>query len=82
MKEESLNSTVVNKIVSVRITPLPKHLGDPLPQVWATLSDGTIKLLFTYYADEISFDDQELVGLTEEEARLLKFGRDRAHLQS
>lgn len=82
MKEESLNTTVVTRIVSVRITPLPKHLGDPLPQVWATLSDGTTKMLFTYYPDEVSFDDKELVGLTEEEAQLLKFGRDRAYLQS
>lgn len=82
MKEERLDSKTVNRIVSVRITPLPKHLGDALPEVWVTLSDGTIKMLFTYYPDEVSFDEKDLLGLTEEEARLLKFGRDRAHLQS
>jgi hypothetical protein len=82
MNDETLDSTIVSRIVKARITELPKKLGDPLPEVWITLSDGMEKLLFRYYPDEISFTESELVGLTEEEARLLKFGRDRAYLQS
>lgn len=70
------------KIVSARITPLPKQLGDPLPQVWPTFDDGRDEKLFEYYPDEISFQPSDFTGLTAEEARLLKFGRDRAHLQS
>ena len=70
------------KIVSARITPLPKQLGDPLPEVWVTFDDGTEKMLFSYYPDEISFEPKDFIGLTEEEGRLFKFGRDRAHLQS
>jgi hypothetical protein len=82
MNDEPLDSTTVPRIMNARITDLPRQLGDPLPEVWITLSDRTEKLLFKYYSDEISFTEQELVGLTEEEARLLKFARDRAYLQS
>lgn len=70
-----------NEIVSARITDLPKSIGDPLPQVWATFRDGTDKMLFTYYPDEISFEAQDFIGLTEEEATVFKFGRDRAYLR-
>lgn len=74
MKNEGLDSEAMSKIVKARITALPKDLGDPLPEIWVTLSDGSEKLLFTYYADEISFSEKELIGLTEDEARILKFG--------
>lgn len=67
----------INKI---RITSQPRQLGDPLPEVWATLSDGTEMLLFTYYPDEIAFGDDELVGLTEAETLKLKGAKDRAYL--
>lgn len=71
-----------NKIASAHITPLPRKIGDPLPEVWATFEDGSEKMIFTYVPDEISFLESDFVGLTEEEAHTLKFGRDRAHLQS
>ncbi|MGH2756014.1 MAG: hypothetical protein ACRDLB_16495 [Actinomycetota bacterium] len=70
-----------NEIVSARITSLRKTIGDQLPEVWAIFKDGTDKMLFTYYPDEISFQAQD-IGLTEEEARVFKFGRDRAYLQA
>lgn len=82
MENEALNSTSMRKIVKAWITDLPKKLGDPLPEVWIRLSDGTEKKLFQYYPDEISFTDSELIGLTEEQARALKFGRDRSYIQS
>ena len=71
-----------NQIVSARITDLPKSIGDPLPEVWAVFQDGTDKMLFTFYPDEISFQAQDFIGLTEEEATLFKFGRDRAYLRA
>jgi hypothetical protein len=71
-----------NEIVSARITSLPKTIGDPLPEVWATFRDGTEKMLFTYYPDEISFEAEDFIGLIEEEATLFKFGRDRAYLRA
>lgn len=81
MNQESLNSEPMDHIVKARITTQPKQLGDSLPEVWVTLSDGTQKVLFAYYPDEITLTESDFVGLTEDEARLLKFGRDRAYLQ-
>ena len=71
-----------NLVVSARITPQPARIGDPLPEVWVTLEDGSEHKLFEYYPDEISFRPEEFVGLTVDEAQLFKFGRDRRHLQS
>lgn len=70
------------KITSVRITAMPKSLFDPMPEVHATFEDGTERMLFSYYPDEISFSPSEFVGLTEDEARHLKFVKDRNYLQS
>lgn len=70
-----------NLVVSARITPLPQRLGDPLPEVWVTREDGSETQVFDFYPDEISFSGDDFVGLTIEECRLLKFGRDRAFLQ-
>ena len=47
-----------------------------------TCEDGTETKVFDFYPDEISFSGGEFVGLTLDECRLLKFGRDRAFLQS
>ncbi len=70
------------KIVSARITAMPKSLFDPMPQVHVTMEDGTEQFLFDYYPDEISFSPNEFVGLTIEGARHLKFVKDRNFLQS
>lgn len=64
------------RITGARVTPLPKSLGDPLPEVWVTLEGGQEEKLFEYYPDEISFDPQEFVGLTVSEARELKRKKD------
>ena len=38
--------------------------------------------LFSYYPDEIDFDESELLGLTVDAARALRRQRDQAYLQS
>lgn len=43
---------------------------------------GKWEILFTFYSDEISFRKEELIGLTEAEARVLKFEKDKAYLAS
>lgn len=53
-----------------------------MPRVIATFEDGTTKELFEYYPDEISFTEKEFIGLTEDEARHLKFVKDKNYLQS
>jgi hypothetical protein len=80
MKERMIS--MKTKIADARITALPRKLGDPLPEVWVRFEDQSEKMLFTYYPDEINFVESDFVGLTEDEARTLKFGRDRAYLQS
>lgn len=70
------------KIVSARITAMPKNFQDPLPKVFATMEDGTEVGLFAYYPDEISFTPEEFVGLTVLEARELKARKDKEYLQS
>lgn len=70
------------KIKSARITAMPKSLFDPMPQVFITMEDDTEQFLFEYYPDEISFTENEFVGLTIEEARHLKFKKDKNFLQS
>jgi hypothetical protein len=70
------------KIISARITEMPKDFFDPMPQVHITLEDGKEEFLFEYYPDEISFSASEFVGLTIEEAKNLKFVKDKKFLQS
>lgn len=69
------------KIVSCSIGPYPQSLLDPMPSVVATFEDGATKKLFWFYPDELSFSEEELIGLTEAEARHLKLEKDRAYLQ-
>jgi len=69
--------------VEISSIPRPKPLGffDPTPVVTATFDDGTKKKLFSFYPDEIRFDEGELVGLTEAEARDLYRRKDVAYLR-
>ena len=70
------------KIVSARITEMPKGYFDPMPQVWVTYEDNKEQMLFEFYPDEISFSANEFIGLTRSEAIHLKFKKDKAFLQS
>jgi hypothetical protein len=70
------------KIISARITAMPKDFFDPMPQVFVTTEDGKESFLFDYYPDEISFAASEFNGLTIAQAKTLKFNKDKAYLQS
>lgn len=61
---------------------MPVGMFDPLPRVIATYEDATKEELFAFYPDEISFTEQEFVGLTKEEAMALRTKKDKEHLQS
>ena len=62
---------------------MPASLFDPMPQVMVVLEgESQEKLLFEYYPDEISFSPNEFIGLTEAEAKRLKFKKDKNYLQS
>jgi len=72
----------MNKIISCVITEMPKALFDDMPRVVATFEDGTVKTLFSFYPDEISFTESEFVGLTEDEAGKLKYKKDVEYLRN
>ena len=73
------------RIVQIEISsiPRPKPLGlfDPMPVLSATFDDGTTKNLFSFYPDEIRFDEGELIGLAEAEAHELFRTKDVAYLR-
>lgn len=72
----------MKKITACAITAMPKSMFDPMPKVMATFDDGQTTELFEFYPDEISFSSSEFIGLTEDEARSLKFKKDKQYLQS
>ena len=67
-------------IKSARITDMPKDLFDEMPKVYITYEDGKEEYLFDYYPDEISFTPEEFVGLTKDQAKHLKYLKDRDYL--
>ncbi|MES2784674.1 MAG: hypothetical protein V4684_04365 [Pseudomonadota bacterium] len=69
-------------IVSARITAMPEHLGDPMPEVIVIDSEGQETKVFSYFPDELTFQPKEFIGLTLAQARQLKFTKDRAYLRS
>jgi hypothetical protein len=72
----------MRKITHAVVGPMPKHLFDAMPKVTVTFADGTKKVLFDFYPDEISFAPSEFVGLTVSEAHDLKHKKDVAYLRS
>ncbi len=69
------------RIVKASISEMPEEVSDPLPAITATFDDGSVRTLFTYFPDEISFLPSELVGLTEQEAKALKATKDSVYLK-
>jgi hypothetical protein len=74
--------SAMHVIVSCRIGPMPKTIFDKPPKVEATFDDGEVKTLFTFFPDEISFTEQELIGLTEQQAGELFVKKDTAYLRA
>src|SRR5687768_6899129 len=52
------------RIINATISPMPAEAWDSLPVITATFDDGTVKELFSYFPDEISFLRSEFIGLT------------------
>lgn len=69
------------KITSAWITKQPESIGDEMPKVFVTI-DGKEEYLFEYYPDEISFTPEDFIGKTTDQARHLKFEKDKMYLQS
>jgi len=71
------------KIVKCDIGPYPDDLFDlQMPEVKVEYDDGSSEVLYDFYPDEISFTEEEFIGLTRKEAKRLKFKKDKEYLQS
>lgn len=57
-------------------------LGAASPHVHVTYEDGVTEDLFSYYTDELTFLENEFIGLTKREAQDLRLRRDVAYLRS
>ena len=76
---------MINIIVSAEIRPKPTEyiIFGPLPTVYVKYAGSNEEhTLFDYYPDELHFNAQEFIGLTEEQARDLKYKKDLAYLRS
>lgn len=62
--------------------PMPVGISDPMPEVKVQLSNGEEHTLFKFYPDEITITESELIGLSIEQAKRLKFEKDVRYLQS
>ncbi len=72
-----------SKIVSVRIVDADFSEMKFMSTIFVNLEDEPSEtILFDYYPDEISFNEKELIGLTFEQAKHLKFEKDKQFLQS
>lgn len=66
------------KIIGCRIV----HEHWEPSKVYVTYEDGTEKFLTDYFPDEISFDESEFIGLTDDQALKMKQQKDIAYLRS
>jgi len=70
------------KIIDCTIGPYPRSFFDIVqPNVTVTFEDGTEKVLFAFYHDEISFRTSEFIGLTEDESHKLHGDKDTAYIR-
>ncbi len=74
--------TIVKCVIGKYPRPLPDGMLDKMPEVTVTLSNGEVKTLFDFYPDELSFTEEEFIGLTEEMAHQLRSIKDVKYLQS
>ena len=70
-------------ITECKITPMPKSMFDDMPKVMGKFEgEEEFTHILTFYPDEISFSEEEFIGLTMAEARALHGKKDRAYLTS
>lgn len=50
-------------------------------RIYVTYEDGSTEGIYIYYPDELTFTENEFIGLTREEAQLLCYQRDLEYLR-
>jgi hypothetical protein len=75
----------ISKIIKCNIgpypRPMPQGMFDQIPEVKVQLSNGELLTLFSFYPDEITITESELIGLTVDQAKRVKFEKDVRSLQ-
>ena len=77
----------INKpiIIKCKIGPFPRPMPqgkfDQIPEVKVQLNNGDELTLFKFYPDEITISESELIGLSVDQAKRLKFEKDVRYLQ-
>ena len=79
---KSTEPVIVKCTIGPYPRPMEQGMFDPMPEVKVQFNNGDEKALFEFYPDEISFNESEFMGLTEESARRLKFEKDKRYIQS
>ena len=62
-------------------SPIPQIMFNQMQEVKVQLSNGEKIKLYTFYPDEITINESELIGLTVDRAKRLKFEKDVRSLQ-
>lgn len=73
---------ITEATITAMLRPMPQGMFDPMPEVVATFEDGSIKRLFSFFPDEVSFQPSEFTRLTEEETHSLFQRKDTNYLRS
>ncbi len=74
-------------IVAATVGPMPRPIEDTrgifdqMPNVTVTFEDGQVKELFWFYPDELSFNESEFIGLTEQQVDALRLQKDINYLK-
>jgi hypothetical protein len=72
-----MNARIVSAELVRDLMPSPLGPIDPMPWIRVRYDDGRTRDLFPVYLDETPIDMNELIGLTEGEARSLWRRKDR-----
>ena len=79
--EQGRRKSHATRIISARITPMPRRVFDPMPTVYVVYEGGLEKKLFSFLPEEIRFVPEEFLGLTEKEALALYRQKDLAYVK-
>jgi hypothetical protein len=80
-----MKAGIMDKILTVKLKkerPFPEAPFHRIAVEVTTTDNPEKQTIFTYYPDEISFTQNELIGLTISEAQQLKMQKDIEYLQT
>jgi len=82
MTRDELESICGTDSQPAQITAIDREIKCGCCTLTALFNDGSTRALFSYYIDELTFSDADLIGLTAAEAHNLRAHRDVEYLRS